>query len=251
MHEPEDVMGLKPGDNPRHVLPRHEERKSVFYEFDLNTVAEAAGVNYQTVRKAVSTGRLQLKDLTSAERLRSVAGYIQRALVHKSKPIHSDEARGSLSPEMREWWDNRWPKFELYRCPHPKCNELLFGPGACAEHGGEKRPLIKLDSDGHVVLLLGRDYIPLHRVVAQTPRGLHTHHRDGNPWNNRWPNLECLEPKEHESRHVGSVLSAKVHKKQPPRRAFRSEVGGMTKAELQKKLDEAYMRGLKDGQQRQ
>jgi len=221
------------------------------HEYNLKVVAEAAGVNYQTVRKAVSTGRLELEsDLTDAQRLRSVAGYIQKALVHKSKPIHSEEARGELSPQMQIWWDNRWPKFELYRCAHPKCSEVLFGPGACAEHGGERRPLIKLDSEGHVVLLLGRDYIPLHRIVAQTPKGQHTHHRDGNPWNNRWPNLECLDRNEHESRHVGSVLSARVVKNQPPRKPFRSEVGGLSRAELQKKLDDAYMRGVEDGKKR-
>jgi hypothetical protein len=193
---------------------------------------------------------LQLKDATAAERLRSVASYIQRALVHKSKPIHNEEAVGMLSPEMKKWWADRWPAFELYRCAHPGCDELLFGPGACAEHGGERRPLIKLDTDGHVALLLGRDYVPLHRLVAQTPKGQHTHHRDGNPWNNRWQNLESLSPAEHESRHMGSVLSAKVVKKQPPRRPFRSEMGAVSKAEMQNKVDEAYMRGLKDGRKR-
>jgi len=249
---------LKSGENPRHVLPRHEERSSNEHVFTLRVLAEAAGVTYQTVRAAITRGRLELPkkpkgeaaNYLSAEALRSIAGYIQRALQHKSKPIHNAEARGTLPSRQQDWWDNRWPSFVLYRCAHPDCDELLFGPGVCAEHGGERRPLIKLDPDGHIVVLLGRDYVPLHRVVAQTPPGQHTHHRDGNPWNNRWDNLECLDPREHEDRHIGGVLSARVKKRQPQRKPLRSELGGMTKAELQEKIDEAYLQGLEEGERR-
>lgn len=208
---------LKPGDNPRRALPNHEERGPVPYNYTLQQVAEAAGVNYQTVRKAVSDGRLD------PENLRSVAGYIQGALTRKSKPL-SEEALGLLPPRLRRWWKNRWPEFELHLCAHPGCQELLFFAGTCAEHGGDRKPPIRFDSDGHIVVLLGAkgEYIPLHRLITQAEpgSGLQTHHRDGNSWNNRWSNLESLTPEEHQDRHVGGILSADVVKKQPKRKPF-------------------------------
>jgi len=250
MHPEQDM--LKPGENPRQVLPRHEERGEVAFYYTLKMIAEAAGVTYQTVRKAVTTERLRpvVHGDVTAEGLRSVAAYILRTLAHKSAPLDGDEVQGMLPPHWRRWWRNRWPKFELYRCANPDCDELLLGPGACGQCGGDKRPQLKLGSDGHILVLVSRDYIPLHRLITQTPRGMHTHHRDGNPWNNRYSNLESLEPKEHEARHVGSVLSARVLPNQPPRKPLRSEVGGMSRAEYQQRIDVAYTKGIEEGLRR-
>lgn len=237
-------MVLKPGENPRQALPRHAERSAVPFEYTLKDIANAANVNYQTVRKAVSDDRLDPDDL------RSISSYINSALARKSKTVAGPEIQASLPPQQKKWWKARWPKFLLYRCAQPECSQLLFGPGACAEHGGDRRPAIKFDGDWHIVLLVSDDYVPLHRLIAQTPKGQHTHHRDGNPWNNRWENLEVLDPKEHESRHLGGILTAEVIPKQPARKPFRSEVGGMTKAELQKIKDEAYVAGLEAGRKK-
>jgi len=243
---------LRPGENPRQVLPRHEERSDISFYYTLRLIAEAAGVTYQTVRKAVTTERLRptVDGEVTPESLRSVAAYILRTLARKSAPLAEEEARGVLPSQWQQWWANRWPLFQLYRCSNPDCEELLLGPGACGRCGGDKRPQLKLGADGHIQVLVGTDYIPLHRLIAQTPRGQHTHHRDGNPWNNRWSNLESLPPEEHEARHLGSVLSARVLPNQPPRRPLRSEVGGMSRAELQRKLDAAYLRGVDDGMRR-
>jgi hypothetical protein len=210
----------------------------------LEDIAAAAGVNYQSVRKAISTERLDPSDL------RSISGYIATALIRKSKPVLSAEVHGILPAQQQAWWPDRWPKFQLYRCSHPGCSEILFGPGVCAEHGGDRRPQIRFDPDWHIQILLEKDYVPLHRLIAQTPKGFHTHHRDGNPWNNRWENVEALPPKEHEKRHLGGILSAEVLPDQPPRTPLRSEVGGMTKAELQAIKDTAYLKGLADGKAR-
>ena len=229
-------MALKPGDNPRHVLPRHAERGQVIITYTLKQVAEAANVNYQTVRKAVSTKLLNPDDL------RSVAHYVTRALARKSKPV-GGELSAMMDKKHAARWKNRWPLFELYNCAAPGCSQLMFFPGACAEHGGDKRPPVKFDADQHIVILVGKNYIPLHRLIAQTPKGEQTHHRDGNPWNNRFSNLESLQPDEHQDRHLGGVLSAEVLPKQPPRKPLRSEVGSMSKAQLQKLLDEAFIKG--------
>lgn len=240
----ESEMGLKPGENPRHVLPRHRERGEVLFNYSLKVIAEAANVEYQTVRKAVTQKLLDPKDM------RSVAQYVARALVRKSAPMNAVELKGKMGPKQAAWWENRWPKFELYCCAAPGCSALLFGPGACAEHGGDRRPTVRFDSDFHIVILVGKDYVPLHRFITQAPPGMQTHHRDGNPWNNRWENLEVLEPLEHQDRHLGGHLGAEVVKSQPPRRPLRSEIGAMTKAELQSKLDEAYLRGRAAGEKK-
>ena len=235
---------LKPGEDPRMVLPRHAERGAVNHSYTLEMIAEAANVNYQTVRKAISSERLIPTDL------RSVANYIQSALARKSQPIKGPEVLSTLPKKWQKWWADRYPKFDLYRCAAPGCSELLFFPGACSEHGGDRRPPVRLDSDGHIIILFGEDYIPLHRLITQPKPGLQTHHRDGNPWNNRWENLEALTPEEHESRHLGGILGAELLKDQPPRRPLHAEARGMTKAELQKIKDEAYARGLAAGKKR-
>lgn len=240
----EEEMGLKPGENPRHVLPRHRERGEVVFNYSLKVISEAANVEYQTVRKAVSGKILDPADF------RSVAQYVTRALARKSELANVLELKGRMGAQQAKWWENRWPRFELYCCAAPGCKELLFGPGACAEHGGDRRPTMKFDGSLHIVVLVGKDYMPLHRLVTQAPPGMQTHHRDGNPWNNRWENLEVLDPQEHQDRHLGGQLGAEVLATQPPRRPLRSEVGGMTKAELQAKIDEAYLRGRNDGKKK-
>lgn len=229
---------LKPGEDPRHLLPGHLERGTKKFGYDLAQIAVAANVNYQTVRKAVSQQKLDPDDL------RSVASYIQRALARKSKTLKGGEMVSMLGPVKGKWWKNRWPKFDLYLCAQPECSHLLFSPGSCTEHGGDRKPGVRFDSDGHInVLLRGSDYVPLHRLIAQTPKGMHTHHRDGNPWNNRFGNLESLTPDEHFDRHLGGILSAEVLPNQPPRKPLRSEVGAMTKQQLQQLKDEAFKRG--------
>ena len=233
---------LKPGEDPRFLLPGHKERGPSPYGYTLEMISEAANVNYQTVRKAVSQKKLD------PESLRSVASYVQRALARKSKTLKGPEMLSMLGPKGK-WWKNRWPRFDLYLCAQPECSCLLFAPGACTEHGGDRKPGVRFDSDGHIcVLLRGPDYVPLHRLIAQTPKGMHTHHRDGNPWNNRFDNLESLTPEEHFSRHLGGIPSAEVMPNQPARKPLRSEVGAMTKAELQQLKDEAFNRGFKKGQ---
>lgn len=246
---------LKPGEDPRFALPGHKERGAVKFSVSLEEIAVAANVNYQTVRKAVSQERLLIeysgegfKDLTP-QSLRSIAAFINGALARKSKTLKGPEMLSSLPPQQKKWWKNRWPKFDLYRCAQPDCATLLFSPGACTEHGGDRKPGVRFDSDGHIVVLLnGKDYVPLHRLITQTPKGMHTHHRDGNPWNNRFDNLESLTPEDHFSRHLGGIPSAEVLPNQPPRRPLRSEVGAMTKAELQQLKDAAFNRGFKKGQ---
>lgn len=37
----------------------------------------------------------------------------------------------------------------------------------------------------------------VHRIVNKTPKGMHTHHKDGNKMNFRKSNLESLTPSEH------------------------------------------------------
>lgn len=208
---------LKPGDDPRRVLPRHQERGPQIYQYSLQLIAEAAKVEYQTVRKAVTDKRLDPKDL------RSVAAFIQQALTRRCRPIEEEEASSVLPAERRGWWDKRWPRFRLYRCANPECEEILLSPGACSAHGGDRRPGLRFDSSGYVCLLVGNDYVPLHKLIVQAQQGMHTHHRDGNPWNNHWANLECLTPAEHADRHVGGVLSGAIRGKQPPRKPLRIE----------------------------
>jgi len=230
-------MVLKPGENPRQMLPGHKERGPVPHGFTLADIAKAAGVGNQTVRKAITDKRLDPSDLAS------VAAYVNRGLARKSKPLE-EEAVGLLPAAQKKWWKNRWPKFQLYKCSHNGCPELLMSPGACAAHGGDKRPAMKLDPDYRIVVLIDKDYVPLHRLIVQAAKGMHTHHRDGNPWNNRWDNLEELSPKEHEDRHLGGVLTAETLPKPPPRKPLRGEA---TRKQIQALIDDAFVRGCEAG----
>jgi len=249
-------MVLKPGDNPRQALPRHRERAAIIHAFTLEDLAEAAGVNYQSVRKAVAEGRILIEKKESglplkAAELRSIVSYVARNLALKGHALPEEQVLERLPKQLRGWWANRFPKFDLFSCQTPGCSELLFSSGLCAQHGGPRKPEIALGNDGSLLLLLaGQSYVPLARLITQAAGGEHTHHRDGNPWNNRMDNLETLSPDEHADRHNGGLLTAPVVKKQPPRKPLRSELGGMTKAELQKLLDEAYVKGLADGRKR-
>lgn len=252
----ESPMVLKPGEDPRQALPRHEERGPIEHTFVLADLAEAAGVNYQTLRKAMTEGRLAIHkkpvgQRLSPDELRSIVSYVGYSLARKGQPLHEEVLQARLPEQQWGWWKNRMPRFDFFSCQFPDCLELLFSSGLCSKHGGPRKPAITFNHDWNILLLLdGQSYVSLARIITQAPAGAHTHHRDGNPWNNRFENLEVLSLKEHEDRHVGGILTAPVVKDQPPRRPLRSEVGGLTKAELQRKIDEAYARGLADGRKR-
>lgn len=60
----------------------------------------------------------------------------------------------------------------------------------------------KMDPSGYVYSL-GKRRESLHRILAGTPKGMDTHHKDEVPWHNWRSNLEVLTPREHNERHDG------------------------------------------------
>jgi hypothetical protein len=223
---------------------------SVAHTFTNATIAEAAGVTIQTVGHAMKDGKVRPGEQTPDD-LRSLATYVTHALALKGRVLGEERVLELLPEQQRGWWKKRWPTFDLFACQFPGCAELMFSSGLCSEHGGDRKPAIAFGADWQILLLLDGDtYVPLARLVSQTSGGLHTHHRDGNSWNNRWENIEALSQPEHEKRHRGGLLTAPVMTKQPPRQPLRSEAGGLTRAELQRKIDQAYARGVADGRRR-
>lgn len=213
------------------------------FRYSLYEIGNAAGLPLTAIKKAVAEGKLVPENLVS------LSEFVLRAHNRKSRRLLGEELLSFLPEPWRPWLAARWPRFDLYRCSAEDCSRLLFTAGACAEHGGDRKPPIKISGDGHILLALGEggDYLSLHTLVAQTPKGMHCHHRDGNPWNNRWENLENLTPKEHEDRHIGGHLSGNVIANQPPRKPLHAESGAWYRKDVQRLCDESYTRGRADG----
>lgn len=75
-------------------------------------------------------------------------------------------------------------------------------------HVGGNHPLFlkegSVRSDGYVRVACKGKRAYLHRLVAQAKRGLHVHHKDGNPQNNAEDNLIEKTPSDHSKGHAAS-----------------------------------------------
>jgi len=186
----DDSNKLLPGDNPRETLEGHKERGPKRYSYTASDIAEASKYS------ALSTfPNLDKGDLTS------VAVHVVRGVQRGIQPMElTDEELDAYVLCTREQWDARYPKFELYECG--MCDGLLTYAGLCSAHGGPKAsPTCLLK--GYYNIRLGKRYVPIHRIIAGTPTGMSTHHKDRNRLNNRADNLQVLTKEEHYFIHTG------------------------------------------------
>jgi hypothetical protein len=170
---------LKPGENPRRVFKqRHRERgPSRLFTFD--DLAAAA-------TEAPATTRSKLRTTTDA---RTAALYITEALMRRSEKLTDDGVIQALKGRATlKTWRARWPRFDLYRCGFPGCTDTMLSPGLCGAHGGTLQPFAKIVDD-HFMILTGREYTPLCRVIFGVIGTGAVEHVDQNPWNNHPDNL--------------------------------------------------------------
>lgn len=123
----------------------------------------------------------------------------------RSKLLTPEEVNGHLErywagEDRMAMWAKRWPRVTLWWCCRSGCGNVLLSPGRCEEHGGG-RAAMDLDSSGHLVIWIGRQYVSYQRLVVGCPAGKDTHHIDFNKWNNRLSNLAVLVPEEHRKIH--------------------------------------------------
>lgn len=170
---------LKRGENPRKVFrQRHRERgPSKLFTFDDLAVA---------ADESPATTRSKLRTTTDA---RTAARYIIDALAERSVRLTDVQVVQALQGAATlTQWRARWPRFDLYECGFPGCAATLLQPGLCDQHGGPLQPFAKIVDD-HFMILTGREYTPLCRVVFGVIGGGAVEHVDQNPWNNHPDNL--------------------------------------------------------------
>ncbi len=180
---------MDPELDPRKRIKGHRERGPKKYTYTVETVSELAGRRVNTLR-SVGT-RIVMGDLAS------VVGFVQRSRADASTLLEPNEF---LEEYEQRWWEERWPRLEMYRCAHRGCEECLLGQsGYCVEHGGSRRPPWRLKS--YFELRTADGFQPYHRVVISAPAGRDVHHIDRNRFNNRIENLQVLTRAEHEALH--------------------------------------------------
>lgn len=186
---------IQPGQNPRDVFRRHRERGHKKFEYTYETLANLKGIKEQSVRVAVHDGRLD------PENLLSVSRYLLKTAVPSEAPLTNEEFVKAIGEEEAlNKWSARYPRFDMFVCGYPECGELLVGARLCAKHGPAK-PMLILNKALYFEMLIGNDYIPLHRLVMGEPAGMDVHHKDHNRWNNHPANLEALPHAEHWKLH--------------------------------------------------
>jgi len=174
------MRALQRGENPRDVLSCHRERGPKRYEYTVEDVARVTGYAVNTLR----TSRI--------DSLIEVVHLALRRLRRHRKPVIPEE----WTERQRRDWGNRWPRFELYECSVPGCKNRVLVSDLCEEHGN---PAVRFSGDyGHFWVRFGpSESVPLHRLILQPAKGMHTHHIDFNKWNNRRENLKELTQEEH------------------------------------------------------
>jgi hypothetical protein len=190
---------LGPGENPRKTLRKHRERGPKRFEYTYEKLANLRGIKEQSLRLHVTKGELDPSDLLS------VSCYLMKAVVGPQEALADESALEAINedPALKlEAWQSRYPLFEIFQCAFRDCPNPIVGPGLCRNHGHVRRAL-ELDRQNYLMVLVGVDYVPFHRLVMGEPANLHVHHQDRNKWNNRPSNLEALTGIEHFLEHRG------------------------------------------------
>lgn len=159
-------------------MPDKTARGPGRFRFGYAEIAQVCGLALTTVRS----------DLRLSSSVELVAQYIMRALGQRGvDQLLDDAAAAKLLNCSVEHWQQRWPRFDAYRCLAEGCATVLLEPGACPEHGGSPAPLGVIDGD-HVFIRLGRGYTPICVLFSAVGKA-GVKHLDGNLWNNRPSNL--------------------------------------------------------------
>ena len=178
--------------NPRDYFSSHRERGMKQHTYTFQDIADAAGL-------ALSTVRSQPKEALRS--LQRVAVFITQRLNRRSRRVDDLKVLRAQFGAKLELWENRFPRFDLYRCGYSGCPQVLLYEGLCSACGGPSHPTLIFDPNDYVAVYLGGLYLPWHRLVLTAPVGSDTHHHDGNKWNNRLDNLEVLAHADHFQKH--------------------------------------------------
>lgn len=168
-------------------------RGSQVFTFTYKDIAEAMQMAFSSIACSLS-----FRELIETRGISGVSGQIMRRKTKVSTPLAWTELEPLLAKKAH-FWEDRFPRFDVYRCSEPECVAILLGPGNCWRHGGSATS--RFGAKNYFELLVGPDWIPLHRLVVAPPPGMHVHHKDGNIWNNRPSNLEVLSPEAHFEHH--------------------------------------------------
>jgi len=173
------MRALQRGENPRNALSRHQERGPKRYEYTVEDVSMVTGYAISTLRQS------------RVDSLTEVVHLALRRLRRNREPVVPND----LTEIQLADWENRWPRFEMYRCSVPGCPNRVLVSDLCEEHG---HPAVRMGTGGYFVVRFGpSDWVPFHRLILQPAKGMHTHHIDLNKWNNRLENLVELTFAEH------------------------------------------------------
>lgn len=180
-------------DPRRH--PGHRERGPKRFDLTYQHVADATGLSLATVRSGAEDLR---SALLQGDLAALVTGIAARVRGH-SRKLDDAALAGLLGADVAKW-PARFPLFDLWFCGQDGCQKVLVAPGRCEAHGGDP-PLVRLDAAFYFEVLVGRRYVPLHRLICGEPNGLDVHHVDFNKWNNRPQNLQPATHEEHWTIH--------------------------------------------------
>ncbi len=197
----------KDGSNKGRAHRNYRERGMAKYTYTLRDIAEAAERKLATIRWDVNrTG----DNRVVRDDLRSLASYILRGVQWKrraSLPLAGDELGTWLDQQqLRQHWDNRWPRFQAYRCF--VCPVISLHRGFCKNHGGPWTAPLYLQK-GYLWVRMDKPRA-YHQLVATAPPGHEIHHKDHNKLNNRVPNLDTsMTHEEHWAHHHGTRREAR------------------------------------------
>ncbi len=174
--------------DPRIQFRNHRERGPKARVFTLNDIARLSGLKLSTVR---SSGRIDSLEVAMVVVTRSWARSARAATA-------TDFLANGWHEDNVPKWADRWPLIQAWVCP--LCPALTLARGACEAHGGA-RPAVRFGAIGHFEVEHEKGYMPLHRLIMGSPKGLDVHHVDFNRWNNRRENLVAITREEHRRIH--------------------------------------------------
>lgn len=193
------------------------------FEFTYQSLVDATGLSLESIR----SGANDLRDALRSGDLVLLAERISVRTRVKSRRLTDEEIGRLLGERKLSMWERRFPRFDIWRCARDDCRAVLFNSGRCVLHGGDP-PLIRFDANLYFEVLVGRKYVPLHRLMCGEPKGSEVHHIDVNKWNNRIENLQILSPEEHRQHHA-ETAAGQERRRGPAKFTYTcEEIGSLT-----------------------